>query len=58
MLRVGQALLALPEGDSGWRGLEVEMTVPGGLTGLSVEAGMNGNAGTVWVDDVRVERVR
>jgi len=55
---VGQALLALPEGDSGWRGLEVEMTVPGGLTGLSVEAGMNGNAGTVWVDDVRVERVR
>lgn len=50
--------VSLPEGDSGWRGLEVEMTVPGSLTGLSVEAGMNGNAGTVWVDDVRVERVR
>jgi hypothetical protein len=49
---------SLPPGDSAWRGLSAEMTVPEGVTGVSVEAGMNGNAGVVWVDDVRVERVR
>ncbi|MDD2600521.1 MAG: alpha-amylase family glycosyl hydrolase [Kiritimatiellae bacterium] len=47
----------LPIGDSEWGLLAVEMTVPEGLTGVSVEAGMNGNAGKMWFDDVQVERL-
>jgi hypothetical protein len=47
---------SLPLGDSDWHEVSVKMTVPAGLTALSVEAGMNGNKGRVWIDDVRVER--
>ena len=48
--------VSLPFGDSDWREVSVEMTVPAGLAGISVEAGLNGNKGRVWVDDVRVEK--
>jgi hypothetical protein len=50
--------VSLPFGDSEWREVSVEMTVPAGVRGVSVEAGMNGNAGQVWVDDVRIEEIK
>ncbi len=52
------AAVSLPFGDSDWRELSVEMTVPAGASGIMVEAGLNGNKGRVWVDDVRVEKLR
>jgi len=55
--RFAYATASLPAGDSAWRELSVEMTVPAGLKAVTVEAGMNGNAGRIWVDDVRVEQV-
>ena len=48
---------SLPSGDSEWREVSVEMTVPEGLTAVSAEAGLNGNRGRLWVDDVRIEKV-
>lgn len=59
-LRVGERgtyeTASLPFGDSDWREVSVEMTAPAGLTAVTAEAGMNGNAGRIWVDDVRIER--
>ena len=52
------ATASLPSGDGDWRAVSVEMTVPAGLSGITVEAGMNGNAGRVWVDDVRIEEIK
>lgn len=49
---------SLPFGDSEWREVSVEMSVPTGVRGVSVEAGMNGNAGAVWIDDVRIEEIK
>ena len=46
--------VSLPWGDSPWRTREATLTVPEGVEGISVEAGMNGNKGRVWIDDVRV----
>jgi len=51
------ATVSLPFGDSPWREYTVEMTVPDGARDITVEAGLNGNKGRVWIDDVRVERV-
>lgn len=51
------ATVSLPFGDCAWRDVSVEMTVPKGVTAVSVEAGLNGNKGRVWIDDVRVQRV-
>jgi glycosidase len=48
---------SLPFGDSGWREVSVELTVPAGAAGITVEAGLNGNKGRVWIDDVRVEKL-
>lgn len=55
--RTSFATASLPVGDSDWREVAVEMTVPEGLTGLSAEVGLNGNRGRIWADDLRVERV-
>jgi hypothetical protein len=40
-----------------WREVSVDWTVPAGLRGLEVQVGLNGSAGVMWVDGVRVERV-
>lgn len=45
-------------GDWEWRDVSVDFTVPEGLKSLSVEAGLNGNAGRVWIDDVRISEVK
>ena len=49
---------SLPTGDIDWREVSAEMTAPAGLSGITVEVGMNGNAGRVWVDDVRIEEIK
>ena len=49
--------VSLPLGDSGWQDLSVEMTVPTDVNEVSAEAGLNGNKGRVWIDDVRVEEL-
>ena len=57
----GQSVFAtasLPFGDSDWRTLSVDLTVPSGVRNLQVEAGLNGNAGHVWVDNVRIEEIK
>ena len=56
--RIEYPAVSLPVGDSDWREVSVDMTVPAGLSGITVEAGMNGNKGSVWIDDARVERVK
>jgi hypothetical protein len=35
-----------------WKKTSVELTVPAGLRGLNVEAGLNGATGTIWIDDI------
>jgi hypothetical protein len=52
------ATASLPFGDSDWREVAVEMTVPSGLRGITVEAGLNGNKGRVWIDDMKVTEIR
>ena len=55
--RTDYLTVSLPFGDSTWREQSVEMTVPEGVRGLSVEAGLNGNKGRIWIDDVRVQKM-
>jgi hypothetical protein len=50
--------VSLPFGDSDWREVSVEMTVPAGVSAITVEAGLNGNKGRVWIDDVSVAKIR
>jgi hypothetical protein len=45
-------------GDSEWRAVSVDLTVPSAVSGIAVEAGLNGNAGRVWVDDIRVSEIK
>jgi hypothetical protein len=49
---------SLPTGDWEWREVSVDVTVPERLGGISVEAGLNGNAGRVWIDDLRISEVK
>ncbi len=51
------ATASLPNGDSDWQTIGVELTVPDGAIRVAVEAGLNGNKGRVWIDDVRIERL-
>lgn len=37
-----------------WKRVAVECTVPAGLRGLNVEAGLNGATGSMWIDDVEL----
>ncbi|GHT35998.1 hypothetical protein FACS189427_06690 [Planctomycetales bacterium] len=39
-----------------WKEVAVEWTVPENTYKLTAEAGNNGASGTIWVDDVRIER--
>ena len=55
--RTDYPVVSLPTGDSDWREVSVEMTVPAGLAGITVEAGLNGNKGRMWIADVRVTRL-
>ena len=56
--RFNYVTASLPSGDSDWRDVSVEMTVPAGLSGITVGAGLNGNAGRMLVDDVRIEEIK
>ena len=47
---------SLPRGDSPWQTWEVLLTVPEKAESVTVEAGMNGNRGQVWIDDVQIEK--
>ncbi len=40
-----------------WQPVSCELTVPAGLKGLEVQAGLNGATGTIWIDDVALERL-
>ncbi|MDZ7619211.1 MAG: hypothetical protein U1E05_19610, partial [Patescibacteria group bacterium] len=55
--RTTYASVTLPQGDHDWQTLTAELTVPDGATGVAVEAGLNGNRGRVWIDDIRIERI-
>jgi hypothetical protein len=48
----------LPDGDWDWREVSVDVTVPERLEWMAVEAGLNGNAGRVWIDDIRLSEVK
>ncbi|HRR34500.1 MAG TPA: alpha-amylase family glycosyl hydrolase [Kiritimatiellia bacterium] len=56
--RVSYHSVSLPEGDSAWREYSVPVTLPQQFDGIAVEAGLNGNRGRVWIDDVRVTKVK
>ena len=45
---------SLPWGHSDWQIYDSLLTVPENAERVTVEAGMNGNKGQVWIDDVRV----
>lgn len=45
------------KGTFGWQQIAVEWTVPAGLRSLSVQVGQNGSAGTIWFDDLQLERI-
>ncbi len=49
--------VSLPWGDSPWETREIVLTVPEKAERVAIEAGMNGNRGGVWIDDVRIEKV-
>ncbi len=49
---------SLPWGDSDWHSISATVTLPTDLKNISVEAGMNGNQGTIWIDDVKVEKIK
>ena len=40
-----------------WREVSVELAVPEGLQQLSVEAGLNGANGKIWIDELKLERL-
>ncbi len=52
------ATTSLPWGDSSWQTLQVPLTVPEQLQSVTVELGMNGNKGTIWIDDVKIEQAQ
>ena len=52
--------ISVPEllGTFDWKQSSVEYVVPENLQGLNVQVGLNGAAGTLWIDDATVEAVR
>jgi hypothetical protein len=40
-----------------WKSVSAEITVPPGLQRLTIEAGLNGATGKMWIDDVRLEKL-
>jgi hypothetical protein len=45
------------KGTFDWRKVEVELTIPPALSSLVVQLGQNGSSGTLWIDDVKLERI-
>jgi len=39
-----------------WRQVEAELTIPEGVKAVSVEAGLNGAVGRMWIDEVRLRK--
>jgi len=54
---VSYTTASLPWGDSDWQTVSVTVTIPEGLKDITAEAGMNGNQGSLWIDDMRIEKV-
>jgi hypothetical protein len=52
--RTNYQTVSLPVGDSAWREYSVTVTLPQQFSSVAIEAGLNGNRGRVWIDDVRV----
>lgn len=48
----------MPMGSFNWQHFVVEWTVPDNVTGLSIQAGLNGNEGRLWLDDLILEPVK
>ncbi|NUQ02010.1 MAG: hypothetical protein HUU35_19355, partial [Armatimonadetes bacterium] len=40
-----------------WRTESVELTIPAGLKSLEVQIGQNGSSGTLWSDEVTLQRL-
>ncbi len=49
--------IAFPREAFDWKQFTVELTVPEGLTNVSIAAGLNGNRGKIWIDDFSLERI-
>ena len=49
--------IAFPREAFDWKQFSVELTVPEGLTNISIAAGLNGNRGKIWIDDFSLERI-
>ena len=49
--------IAFPREAFDWKQFTVELTVPEGLTNISIAAGLNGNRGKIWIDDFSLERI-
>ena len=49
--------IAFPREAFDWQQFTVELTVPEGLTNVSIAAGLNGNRGKIWIDDFSLERI-
>ncbi|MCE5215451.1 hypothetical protein LLH03_00340 [bacterium] len=41
-----------------WKQVSVEVTIPQGAVGVNAEVGLNGALGKLWVDEVKLERVK
>lgn len=54
--RYGEA--KMPMGSFDWRHFAVEWEIPENITGLSIQTGLNGNEGRLWVDDITLEQVK
>ena len=40
-----------------WQQVSVEWTVPEGVSGLEIQVGQNGSTGTIWIDDLQLDRL-
>jgi hypothetical protein len=47
---------SLPWGNSDWRTWDVLLIIPENVESVTVEAGLNGNRGRVWIDDIQIEK--
>jgi len=48
----------MPMGSFNWQRFVVEWTAPENITGFSIQAGLNGNEGRLWLDDLILEPVK
>lgn len=50
--------VTMPMGEFDWTGFEVEATIPENLKQITIEAGLNGNPGTLWLDDISLTPIQ